>query len=156
MTNDPQEAPMLSKIKENLVPALIVAVLAGGTVVTIGKFFQSDALAEVTMPDTLTTAAAQGQEVFRANCAACHGDTGQGNAEGDFRGPPLIHDIYNPGHHGDEAFFRAARNGVQQHHWPFGNMPPQPQVSAEDVRAIITFVREVQRANGIKYRAHMM
>ena len=48
------------------------------------------------------------------------------------------------------AFVLAARNGVRAHHWPFGDMPPvgQPLTDGE-LAAIIAYVRELQRANGI-------
>ena len=64
--------------------------------------------------------------------------------------PPLVHRIYEPSHHGDMAFVLAARNGVRAHHWPFGDMPPvgQPLTDGE-LAAIIAYVRELQRANGI-------
>ena len=70
--------------------------------------------------------------------------------------PPFVHDIYNPGHHADPAFFAAAKFGVRQHHWPYGNMPPQLQVSDDQVAAIVRYVREVQLVNGIKYQPHHM
>ena len=106
---------------------------------------------EVTEPE-LPALAAKGKSLFEANCATCHGMT----ASGTDRGPPLVHDIYNPGHHADPAFFSAAKFGVRQHHWPYGNMPPQPQVSEDQVAAIVRYVREVQIANGIQYRPHHM
>lgn len=73
---------------------------------------------------------------------------------GTEQGPPLVHRIYEPGHHADAAFHMAVRAGVRQHHWRFGNMPPQPQVSEAELRTIIRYVREVQRANGIGDGAH--
>ncbi|MBT5778769.1 MAG: cytochrome c [Rhodospirillaceae bacterium] len=93
-----------------------------------------------------------GQEIFTDNCASCHGPNGSGSDQG----PPLIHDIYNPGHHADAAFYRAVQAGVRQHHWPFGNMPAQPKVSQDQVTAILEFIRELQEANGIFYREHHM
>ena len=60
-----------------------------------------------------------GETTFNANCAACHGK----QAAGTDHGPPLVHKIYEPHHHGDQAFQRAAANGVRAHHWEFGNMP---------------------------------
>lgn len=100
----------------------------------------------------LSPLAQKGKIAFDQVCVACHGV----NASGTDKGPPFINEIYNPGHHSDEAFFMAAKYGVRQHHWPYGNMPPQPQVSEEDVTAIVQYVRELQRANGIKYKRHMM
>jgi hypothetical protein len=35
-------------------------------------------------------------------------------------------------------------------------MPPQPQVSDEQLKAIVQYVRELQIANGITYRPHSM
>src|SRR3990167_3081960 len=100
----------------------------------------------------LSAAATGGRTAFDANCAACHGV----NAAGTDKGPPLIHDIYNPGHHADEAFILAAKLGVRSHHWRFGNMPPLPQVTEAELAAIVRYVREVQAANGINYRPHSM
>ncbi len=96
-------------------------------------------------PAELSPEAVAGEALFKANCQACHGP----NAAGTKLGPPLIHDIYNPGHHSDDAFYLAAATGVRQHHWPYGDMPAQPQVSREEVGRIIRFVRELQEANGI-------
>jgi len=100
----------------------------------------------------LSPLAATGKTAYDANCAACHGV----NASGSNKGPPLVHDIYNPGHHADEAFYFAAKNGVRRHHWRFGNMPPQPHVKQSEIAAIVRYVRELQVANGITYRPHRM
>ena len=103
------------------------------------------ALVQVRVPE-LTPLEKEGQAVFQANCAVCHGDLADGRSD---LGPPLVHKIYEPGHHGDATFYLAAANGVRAHHWTFGNMPPLKEVSQEDVRKIIAFVRRLQRANGI-------
>lgn len=105
----------------------------------------------VTMPQ-LSPQAVQGQRAFDANCAQCHGSYGLGTD----KGPPFLHAIYNPGHHPDEAFVRAVRQGVRQHHWQFGNMAALPTVSEAEVLQIVRYVRELQEANGIKYAAHRM
>ena len=60
-----------------------------------------------------------GEIKFNAVCARCHGSQGSGTTQG----PPLVHKIYEPNHHGDAAFQRAALNGVRAHHWQFGDMP---------------------------------
>lgn len=88
----------------------------------------------------------RGQTLYDANCATCHGPAGTGTAQG----PPLVHIIYEPGHHSDASFHVAAQRGVFAHHWRFGNMPPQPQVTPDDVTAIIGYVRWLQRQAGIE------
>ena len=103
-------------------------------------------------PAPLSQEGQEGATLFKMNCQACHGQ----NAAGTKLGPPLIHDIYNPGHHSDEAFYLAAAIGVRQHHWLYGDMPPQPQVAREDVAKIIRYIRELQEANGITYKLHSM
>ena len=47
------------------------------------------------------------------------------------------------------AFLLAAKQGVRAHHWPFGDMPPVPGVSEQDVGRIVAYVRTLQKANGI-------
>ncbi len=108
---------------------------------------EGQALAAVTLPATLSPEAEAGQQIFAANCASCHGTNAEGRAG---TAPPLIHKIYEPGHHSDMAFVLAARNGVRAHHWRFGNMPPVPGLTDADLAGIIRFVREVQVANGIQ------
>ena len=107
---------------------------------------QGGALAAVTVPDSLSPQAQVGRSAFEAKCAACHGI----NAAGvDGVGPPLVHKIYEPSHHGDESFQLAVAQGVRAHHWRFGNMPTVEGLTRADVSAIIAYVRELQRANGI-------
>lgn len=103
-------------------------------------------LVAVRVPASLDAEAEAGRMAFEANCAACHGVNAAGR---DGLGPPLIHKIYEPGHHGDASFLNAAANGVRAHHWPFGNMPPVAGLSRSDIDAIIVYVRTVQRENGI-------
>ncbi|PCH97854.1 MAG: cytochrome C [Rhodobacteraceae bacterium] len=93
----------------------------------------------------LSPAAKTGETYFNAKCSACHGL----NATGTENGPPLIHKIYEPNHHGDESFQRAAAFGVQSHHWPFGNMPPVQGINRAEVAKIIRYIREVQKTHGI-------
>ncbi|NIJ43390.1 mono/diheme cytochrome c family protein [Parvibaculum indicum] len=133
----------------------VLAVIAGGVVIGAWRMFGEEsghsAKSDVVVPP-LSGDAALGKAAFDRNCAECHG----GNASGTGKGPPLVHQIYNPGHHADEAFFRAAEYGVRQHHWPYGNMPAQPQVSHREVARIVEYVRALQKANGIVYQPHRM
>jgi mono/diheme cytochrome c family protein len=126
---------------------LAAAVLVGGAV---GGWYltarprPATTLAEIVVP-AFSPPAQRGLAAFVASCAGCHGE----HAAGSDRGPPLVHKIYHPGHHADQAFVLAARNGTRAHHWRFGDMPAQRQVSPSDLDAIIRYVRELQQANGI-------
>ena len=108
--------------------------------------FQSEALVQVRVPNELSQSAELGKDVFDTKCAACHGPNAVGR---DGVGPPLVHIIYEPGHHSDESFQRAVAAGVPAHHWPFGNMPPVEGLSRNDVTTIVSYVRALQRENGI-------
>jgi cytochrome c len=88
---------------------------------------------------------AAGEAKFTAYCLPCHGQEGKGTQQG----PPLVHKIYEPNHHGDDAFQRAAANGVRAHHWQFGDMPKIAAVTQADVAEIIQYVRWLQRQAGI-------
>jgi mono/diheme cytochrome c family protein len=105
----------------------------------------SEPMVEVTVPQ-LNAVEATGQALFDNNCATCHGKNAAGQ---DGVAPPLVHMIYEPGHHADISFQRAAKLGVRAHHWPFGNMPPVESVDEASVSKIISYVRALQRANGI-------
>ena len=107
---------------------------------------ENGVLANVLLPKNLSQSAQIGKLGFDAKCAACHGVNAAGQ---DGVAPPLVHMIYEPSHHGDEAFQRAAAMGVRGHHWPFGEMPPIEGVTRGDVTMIIAYIRELQRANGI-------
>ncbi len=88
----------------------------------------------------------EGEEKFNTFCSRCHGPQGQGTNNG----PPLVHKIYEPSHHADIAFQRAAAQGVRAHHWKFGNMPKIEGVTPEDVTHIVGYIRWLQRQAGIK------
>ena len=103
------------------------------------------AIVAVAMP-ALSVDETRGQAAFAVRCAACHGADAGGI---DGAGPPLIHKIYEPGHHGDRSIAIAALRGVRAHHWPFGDMPPVEGITEAEIAVIIGFLRKVQRANGI-------
>lgn len=109
----------------------------------IGK---GEAIARVKVPAELGGLAGMGKIAFEAKCASCHGENAAGRQG---FAPPLVHKIYEPNHHGDMSFQSAARNGVQSHHWDFGNMPPVDGLTTGDIKGIVAYVRELQRENGI-------
>jgi len=121
-----------------------VVFLALAVVWMLGDSEPKDVRVRVIVPE-LSETALQGQRAFNAICAACHGE----NASGSDKGPPLVHTIYRFLHHADGAFNIAIASGVRQHHWKFGSMPPQPAFDAADLPAVISFIRELQKANGI-------
>ena len=104
-------------------------------------------LVEIALPAALSAAAQAGKRLYDEHCVSCHGRNAVGQEE---VAPPLVHIVYEPGHHGDESFQRAVAIGVRAHHWPFGNMPPVEGLSRADVAQIVAYIRELQRANGIE------
>lgn len=106
----------------------------------------SGAMVDITIPETLTANAEIGKRIFDVKCAACHGANAAGQ---NGVAPPLVHKIYEPSHHGDFAFIRAAQNGVRSHHWSFGDMPAIEGITEGEIKLVTNYVRELQRANGI-------
>ncbi|MEH6627851.1 MAG: cytochrome c [Motiliproteus sp.] len=88
----------------------------------------------------------QGLQLYSNSCAGCHGLMMNGTKQG----PPLNHKVYEPSHHANLAFYRAVKDGVRAHHWKFGDMPPQSQVSPTDAAHIIAYVRVRQERSGIR------
>lgn len=88
---------------------------------------------------------AKGKGLFVQKCASCHGVDLKGNNSG----PSFLHRVYEPSHHGDAAFQSAVAYGARAHHWKFGNMPPVPGVTPDDVAHITAYIRMEQRKVGI-------
>jgi cytochrome c553 len=88
-----------------------------------------------------------GEAALNDRCASCHGmdAAGRGGVA-----PPLVHRIYEPGHHGDQAFLMAAQLGVRAHHWRFGDVPLVEGIAEAEIASIVAYVRALQRANGIE------
>ncbi len=101
----------------------------------------------IRLPEQMSASAYFGQLSFDENCASCHGAKGAGGTEA---GPPLVHPIYEPGHHPDGSFVSAALSGVRSHHWEFGDMPAIDGVTEQDALRIASYIREIQVVNGIE------
>lgn len=125
-----------------LVLALILCFVANRTPAPVTG---GPPLVAVVVPE-LDAAAAAGEAAFNARCASCHGANAAGR---DGIAPPLVHGIYEPSHHGDQAFLVAAQLGVRAHHWRFGDMPPVEGITEAEAASIVTYVRALQRANDI-------
>jgi mono/diheme cytochrome c family protein len=129
------------RVERGALPLFMVA-LAGVLVIVACDSTEPKPAAGIgALPAELQT----GEAKFNASCAACHGRQGTGTGQG----PPLVHKIYEPNHHGDAAFQRAAGVGVKAHHWEFGNMPKIESVTPADVEQITSYVRWLQRQAGI-------
>ncbi|MCF1503248.1 cytochrome c [Afifella sp. H1R] len=127
--------------------SFVVLSLAIAAFLAIRAFVAGDGdvrVANVKVPE-LSSDAETGRALFEENCVACHGE----NAAGTEAGPPLVHAVYAPEHHSDQAFQLAVARGVTAHHWSFGNMAPVEGLSQTEVEKIAAYVRELQRANGI-------
>ncbi len=130
--------------RQSLIGLVIVSLLAAGIVWWQRSAKTSGQTVDVKIPELDRTATA-GRALLTQNCASCHGAA----AGGTEQGPPLVHITYEPNHHPDQAFYIAAKIGVRQHHWRFGDMPPVEAVNEQQVGKIIAYVRALQRANGI-------
>ena len=84
---------------------------------------------------------AKGQLLYEKYCSSCHGIDLAGSNEG----PPLLHAFYKPSHHGDKSFYRAALQGVKQHHWEFGDMQPVQGMTPKKVKSVVAYVRFYQK-----------
>jgi mono/diheme cytochrome c family protein len=119
-----------------------VAILLAAVAMVSGCTAATEATIPVQSPDLV----AEGEQLYAANCAECHG----ADLRGTDRGPSHLSEVYEPGHHGDGAFLVAVMAGVRPHHWDFGAMPPIEGLSAEDVEAITAFIRDQQRIEGFE------
>ena len=90
-------------------------------------------------------AAEAGRIVFTEQCAVCHGRV----AEGTGRGPGLIQPGYGPDRVSDDAFRRAMRAGVEPRRRGAAGMPAIPALTDRDADQVVTFLRALQRENGI-------
>lgn len=63
----------------------------------------------IIVPEIMCAPSYSGQISFEQSCASCNGKNGAG---GTSNGPPLVHLVYETGHHPDGSFQRAAASGV--------------------------------------------
>ncbi|MFN3255381.1 MAG: c-type cytochrome [Ilumatobacter sp.] len=87
-----------------------------------------------------------GAELYQANCASCHG----ADLRGTEQGPSHLSIVYEPNHHGDDAFRSAILNGAQQHHWNFGDMAAIPGLDDDEIDDVIAYIRSEQERQGFE------
>lgn len=118
----------------------LLAVVSGAACET-GPQVDSAALASAVVPAGLE----RGRGLFDMHCVSCHGPLGLGTDHG----PPLVHAVYRPAHHADEAFQIAVSQGVRAHHFRYGDMPAIPGLTRRDVEHVTAYIRWLQRTAGI-------
>ena len=118
--------------------ALVAAILAV-VVASCGSATDDTAPAE-------PSDASPGAELYQSNCASCHGV----DLRGTDKGPSHLSIVYEPNHHGDDAFRSAILNGAPQHHWNFGDMAPVPGLDSSEIEAIIDYIRAEQERQGFE------
>ena len=84
---------------------------------------------------------AKGQMLYEKYCSSCHAL----QLDGTDKGPPLIHPLYKPSHHGDKSLYRAALQGTRQHHWEFGDMSPLEGITPKKMDSLVPYVRYYQQ-----------
>jgi len=89
---------------------------------------------------------ASGAELYAANCASCHGV----DLRGTDQGPSQLSIVYEPDHHGDDAYRSAITRGARAHHWNFGDMPAVPGLDDDEIDAVIAFIRAEQQRQGFE------
>jgi cytochrome c oxidase subunit II len=84
---------------------------------------------------------AHGEQVFTANCAACHQANGTGNAA--IGAPPLVGDkvVLGPAQHQIDVVLNGQTDGVVQKAPTGGKMPSWSQLSDVDIASVITYTR---------------
>ena len=121
--------------------------IALGTLLTLAAAAASAQSMQIPKPsEGLMPNPARGKSLFATNCSVCHG----ADLKGSDKGPPMLHKVYEPSHHSDAAFQLAVKNGTRAHHWQFGDMPPVPGMTPDDVAHITAFIRMEQRKVGIR------
>lgn len=128
-------------MKRFVILTLVVVAAVGATWRLSAQFLDPASIAQPAATPEIN----RGKMSYQAFCQECHGVNGAGSD----KGPPFLHKVYHQGHHGDRSFYLAVKNGAKAHHWKFGDMKPIPDVTEAQVKNIITYVRALQKANGM-------
>ena len=125
----------------------MVAIVVVGLLLVVGESGPNPDVATAPLDPQLV---AQRQAVYGANCAACHGQRGEGdpnwrqqNADDTY--PPPPHDASgHTWHHGDGLLYRIIRDGGKSYESPgFKSAMPAftDKLSPEEIRWVITYLK---------------
>ena len=147
---------------------MLILGMAGGAAI-LGGLWATSRLAIDTNPPASTAVVERGNVIYQANCAVCHGPSGEGespawktpNADGTYPGPP--HDSTgHTWHHADQLLFDIVKDGGSRFNSPTfrSRMPASGGTLTDDeIRAVLAYIktlwgpgeREAQR--GVTERA---
>jgi mono/diheme cytochrome c family protein len=142
------------KLDRVLVPILVFAVsISAAVAVTMAR--RSAAPDKSTTPAATTAPAAKvtavslerGRTVYKANCAACHGDQGHGDgpAAAAFNPKPRNHaDAAAMSQLTDEDIAKVIQFGGALKNMPM--MPSNPALKGADLQAVVAFTRSLSQA----------
>lgn len=93
---------------------------------------------------SVAASATRGRELYKANCVACHGESGKGDGPGAgvLKPPPRDHtdraymSTLSDKEIGDIIRMGGATKGMPQ-------MPSHPQINGDDLTALVGFVRSL-------------
>ena len=96
---------------------------------------------------TATVSAARGRELYKANCVACHGESGKGDGPGAgvLKPPPRDHtDGSYMSTLSDQEIGDIIRIGGAIKGKP--GMPSHPQINGNDLAALVAYVRSLSQS----------
>ena len=138
------------KLDRALVPILVFAVsISAAVAVTIARRSAApdkSTAAATTAPAAEVTAASleRGRTLYKANCAACHGDQGHGDgpAAAAFNPKPRNHaDAAAMSQLTDEDIAKVIQFGGAIKNMPM--MPSNPALKGADLQAVVAFTRSL-------------
>jgi len=123
----------------------LLGLLAGGCSL-VTRLANSPSADYVVPQGANAKAIARGKTLFETKCQKCHGE----NAGGTWRMPALVGTSYGPKKFKDRSFHIAVMNGARSRNWMnFKDMQPIKDLSEEDAKAILQYVRDLQKQVGI-------
>lgn len=87
----------------------VAAILTVGVIANLLIWFWPREQAELTYATYPAEVIARGEEIYRLNCATCHGSSGEGNPDA---GIPALNGTMHAWHHGDGQIAGFLRNGL--------------------------------------------